>query len=125
LARTSLNRIPLARYQRIFDRAQPITLYAGKSLRFIEAVVTRDKDGNEELVNACFLRHQFDEHGLWDEKEKDRSMRGAMDAASAVGKGAYMEEISRIEHITPFRWKPAAEMVEQLSVAIRTMRKHN
>jgi hypothetical protein len=33
----SLNRIPLARYQRIFNRGQPVALYAGKSLRFIEA----------------------------------------------------------------------------------------
>jgi hypothetical protein len=39
---------------------QRITLYAGKSLRVIEPVVERDEDGTEELVNACFLRHQFD-----------------------------------------------------------------
>jgi hypothetical protein len=41
----SLHRIPVARYERIFNRAQPITLYAGKSLRFVEAVVERDDDG--------------------------------------------------------------------------------
>ena len=56
--------IPLARYQRIYDRARPIMLYAGKSLRFIETVVERDHDGKEELVNAYFLRHQYEEHGL-------------------------------------------------------------
>jgi len=39
-------------------------LYAGKSLRFIETVVERDHDGKEELVNAYFLRHQYEEHGL-------------------------------------------------------------
>lgn len=121
----SLNRIPLARYQRIFNRAQPIPLYAGKSLRFIEAVVEHDEEGNEELVNACFLRHQFDEHGLWDKNEKDQSMRGAMDGVSAVGKGAYMEDISRIEHIDPFRWKPTAELVERLLAALRTKKRHN
>ena len=82
----SLNRIPVARYQRIFDRAQPITLYAGKVLRFIETVVERDKDGNEELVNADFLRQQFDEHGLWDQNEKDRSMRGAMEQCRRLAK---------------------------------------
>ena len=120
----SLNRIPLARYQRIFNRAQPITLYAGKSLRFIEAIVECHGDGNEELVNASFLRHQFDEQGLWDENEKHRNMRGAMEAASAVGKGAYMEEISRTEHIDPFRWNPTAELVERLLRAIRTKKKH-
>lgn len=120
----SLNRIPLARYQRIFNRAQPITLYAGKSLRFIEAIVERDDEGNEELINASFLRHQFDEHGLWDTQEKDQRMRGAMEAVSAVGKGAYMEELSRLEHIDPFRWKPTVELVERLVSAIRTKKKH-
>jgi hypothetical protein len=99
----SLNRIPLARYQRIYDRAQPIKLYAGKSLRFIEAIVRHDHDGNEELVTAYFLRHQFNEHGLWDTNEKDRHMRGAVEAVSAVGKGAYMEELSQLDHIDPFR----------------------
>jgi hypothetical protein len=120
----SLNRIPLARYQRIFNRAQPVTLDAGKSLRFIEAIVERDDDGNEELVNASFLRHQFDEHGLWDKKEKDQRIRGVMEAVSAVGKGAYMEELSRIQHIDPFRWKPTAELVGRLLTAIRTKKRH-
>ncbi len=50
-------------------------------------------------------------------------MRGAMDAVSAVGKGAYMEEISRIEHMSPFRWKPTAELVKRLLAAIYGQRK--
>jgi hypothetical protein len=121
----SLNRIPLARYQRIFDRAQPITLYVGKSLRFIEAIVERNDDGNEDLVNAYFLRHQFDEHGLWNADEKRQHMRAAMEVISAVGKGAYMEELSRRDHIDPFRWKPTAELRERLVAAVRTKKKHN
>jgi hypothetical protein len=86
----SLNRIAVAKYHRIFYRAQPIPLYIGKSLRFIEAIVERGEDGNEELVNAYFLQCQFDEQGLWDANEKDRTMRGAVEAGSAVPKGAYM-----------------------------------
>lgn len=122
----SLNRIPLARYQRIFDRAQPITLYAGKSLRFIEAIVERGEYGTEDLVNACFLRHQFDEQGLWDADEKVRTMRGAMEAASAVGKGPYMQNLYRAEHIDPFRWNPTSELLERLrdANAIWTKKKH-
>jgi hypothetical protein len=121
----SLHRIPVARYERIFNRAQPIRLYAGKSLRFVEAVVQRDDNGNEELVNASFLRHQFDERGLWDTNEKDERMRGAVEAVSAVGKDAYMDELSRIEHIDPYRWKPTADLVERLFAAIRTKNRHS
>ena len=95
-----------------------------KVIRFIEAVVERDEEGTEELVNACFLRHQFDGQGLWDENDKDRSIRGAMEAASAVGKGPYMQTLYRAEHIDPFRWNPTAELVERLAHAIRTKKKH-
>ena len=102
----SLNRIPLAKYQRIFNRAQPITLYAGKSLRFIEAIVERDEDGNEELVNACFLQHQFDEQGLWDKTKKIARIRGAMEAASAIGKGAYMQETLQSRTYRPIPMEP-------------------
>lgn len=51
-------------------------------------------------------------------------MRGAKEAVLAVGKGPYMEELSRIEHIDPFPWKPTAELVERLLHAIRTKKKH-
>jgi hypothetical protein len=77
----------------------PIALYAGKSLRFIEAIVERGEDGNEELVNAYFLQCQFDEQGLWDANEKDRTMRGAVEAGSAVPKGTYMQELYTAKHI--------------------------
>ncbi len=52
----SLNRIPQARYQRILNRAKPKTLYAGRSLRFIQAVVERDEHGDEVHVNCINAR---------------------------------------------------------------------
>lgn len=121
----SLNRIYLTKYERIFDRTEPITLYAGKSLRFIETFLECDEDGNEELLRAWFIRHQFDEQGLWDKNEKDRTMRRAMEGVSVVGKGDYMEELHQAEHEDPFRWTPTPEMVERLKQAIRTKKKHS
>jgi hypothetical protein len=121
----SLNRIYLTKYERIFDRTDPIILYAGKSLRFIETFLECDEDGNERLLHASFIRHQFDELGLWVEKEKDRTKRGAMEGVSFVGKGDYMEELHKAEHVDPFRWTPTPEMVERLKQAIRTKKKHS
>lgn len=54
-----------------------------KSLKFIEASLQCEEDGNEEFVGATYMRHQFDAEGLWDTQEKDRMMVGAMEAASA------------------------------------------
>ena len=121
----SLNRIYLTRYERIFDRTEPITLYAGKALRFIETFIECDEDGNEELLRAWFIRHQFDEQGLRDKNEKDRVMRGAMEGISIVGKQDYMEELHKAEHVDPFRWTPTPQMVERLKQAIRTKQKHS
>ena len=42
-----LHRIPMARYTRIFNRTEPIKLFAGKSIRLIEAHVQID-----ELMSA-------------------------------------------------------------------------
>ena len=75
----SLHRIYLTKYERIFDRTEPIALYAGKSLRFIETFLECDEDGNEELLRAWFLQYQFDEHGLWDKNEKHHRMRSAIE----------------------------------------------
>ena len=121
----SLNRIYLTKYERICDRTEPITLYAGKSLRFIETFLECDEDGNEELLHACFIRYQFDEQGLWVKNEKDRKMRGAMEGVSVVGKGCYTEELHKAEHVHPFRWTPTPEIVERLKQAIRTKKKHS
>jgi hypothetical protein len=121
----SLNRIYLTKYERICDRSEPITLYAGKALRFIAVFIGCDEDGNEELLRATFMRHQFDEHGLWDKNEKDRVMRGAMEGVSVVRKGDCMEELHKAEHVDPFRWTPDFEMVERLKQAIRTKTKHS
>jgi hypothetical protein len=121
----SLNRIYLTKYERICDRTEPITLYAGKVLRFIETFIECDAEGNEELLRAGFIRHQFDEQGLWDKNEKDRVMRGAMEGASVVGKDDYMEKLHNAEHVDPFRWTPTPEMVVRLKHAIRAKRKHS
>ena len=85
----------------------------------------RDDDGNEELVNASFLRHQFDEHTAYGIKMKRiNACEGRWKQFRQSGKGAYMEELTRMEHIDPFRWKPTAELVERLLRAIRTKKKH-
>jgi len=86
----SLHRIYLTKYERIFDRTEPIALYAGKMLRFIETFLECDEDGNEELLRAWFLQYQFDEDGLWDKNEKHLRMRSAIEGGSLVGRDAYM-----------------------------------
>src|SRR6185503_8759211 len=98
-----LHKIPLAKYVRIFRRAQPVLLFAGCSVRFIEAYVEVDEFGIEHLVNASFMRHCFDAEGLWDKKEKEKRLVGAMEMLSHVG-DADWAEFYKAEHLDPFTW---------------------
>jgi hypothetical protein len=47
-------------------------LFAGRSVRFIEAHVEVDEGGVEHLLNAFFRRHDFDAEGPWDKKKKNK-----------------------------------------------------
>ena len=118
----SIHRIPNARYYRIYNRTQPIALYAGKSLRFITAYVESDEEANEELVNVWFTRHQFDEQGLRDENGADRNLQGAMEGVSVFGKDDYLQELWEIEHHNPFCWTPTSELINRIRDAVRTKR---
>jgi hypothetical protein len=119
-----IHKIPFAKYERIFRRAQPIMLFAGRSVRFIEAHVEVDEGGVEHLVNAFFRRHDFDAEGLWDKKEKQKSMIGAMEMLSHVG-DADWAEFYKAEHLDPFTWKPTPDLIERLKEAVRDKKKHS
>ena len=86
-----IHKIPFAKYERIFRRAQPIMLFAGRSVRFIEAHVDVDEDGVEHIVNVFFRRHGFDAEGLWDKNEKPKSMIGVVETLSHIGDADWVE----------------------------------
>jgi hypothetical protein len=118
-----LHKVPIAKYERIFRRVQPILLFAGRSVRFIEAHVEMDEFGVEHLVNASFIRHGFDEEGFWNKKEKEKSMVGAMEMLSHFGNPDWTE-FYKVEHLDPFTWKPTPELIERLKEALRDKKKH-
>jgi len=99
-------------------------LFAGRSVRFIEAHVEVDEGGVEHLVNAFFRRHDFDAEGLWDKKEKQKSMIGAMEMLSHVG-DADWAEFYKAEHLDPFTRKPTPDLIERLKEAVRDKKKHS
>jgi hypothetical protein len=100
-----IHKIRFAKYERIFRRAQPIMLFVGRSVRFIEAHVEVDE-------------------GLWDKKEKQKSLIGAMEMLSHVG-DADWAEFYKPEHLDPFTWKPTPDLIERLKEAVRNKKKHS
>jgi hypothetical protein len=103
----SIHRFPLSKYSRIHGRTEPIYLFTGKTVHFIEAHVEVDENGEEQngeeqLVGAHFIKHTFDAKGLWDEDQKKQELVGAMEAAAHFGSSEW-NKIYRAEHIEPFR----------------------
>ena len=118
-----IHTIPFAKYERIFRRAQPIMLFAGRSVRFIEAHVEVDEVGVGHLANVFFRRHSFDAEGLWDKTEKQNSIIGSMEMLSHV-EDADWAEFYKAEHLDSFTWKPTPGLTERLREAIRETKKH-
>jgi hypothetical protein len=119
-----LHRIPAAKYQRIFERTQPITLFAGQSIRFIEAYVQEYEAGVQSLIHAWFTLRDFDAQGLWDEEHKEKALEAAV-AIIAHMDNPDWREFFNAEPVDPFRWKSTPALIERLRKAIKTKRKHS
>ena len=113
-----LHRIPQARYTRIFDRAETIKLFAGKSIRFVQAYVQVDESGQNQLLSAAFLLHHFDGAGLWKEEQKASEFLNAAKVLDVFGQKDW-EELYQAEYIEPNRWKPTGQNIEDIRQALR------
>lgn len=112
-----LRRIPQARYARIFDRTETIKLFAGKSIRFVEAHVQVDENGQKQLLSATYLLQHFDESGLWKEDQKEAEFRNAAKVLDVFGQKDW-EELYQAEYIEPDRWKPTGQNREDIRQAL-------
>jgi hypothetical protein len=122
-----IHKVPVAKYNRIFDRTQPIALFAGQSIRFINARIEVDDAGEEHLWSPACTRHKFDEQGLWDEQDKEKHLEGALEmvSVSLSGGDPDWEAFYKTEHPDPYHWKPTPELMVRLKEAIRTNKNHS
>ena len=98
-------------------------LFAGKTVRLIEAITEADEHGTEEMIRAHFIKVNFDKHGLWDAEQKRDELREAMQALGGSDKSDWAE-LYRLEDIKPFRWKPTQDVLEGVSEMVRLKKKH-
>jgi hypothetical protein len=112
-----LHRIPMARYTRIFNRTEPIKLFAGKSIRLIEAHVQIDEHGQKQLLSATLPLYHFDGAGLWKEDQKAAEFINAAKVLSVFGQKDW-EELYQAEYVEPNRWKPTRQNVEDITQAL-------
>src|SRR5262249_48755890 len=96
----NLHRIPAAKYQRIFERTQPITLFAGQSIRFIEACVQEYEAGVQSLMHAWFTLRDFNAQGLWDEEHKEKTLEAAVATVAHMNNPDW-REFFKGEHADP------------------------
>lgn len=111
----NLHRIPLARYRRILDGQEAVYLYAGREIRFVEAMVTRVKvvDGEEVSSFAYFPLVYFDAAGRVDPDQRLKELKLVRDLLAVEGQKEW-EELYRAERDAHFRWQPSAKVQAQL-----------
>lgn len=120
----NLHKIPVSRYQRIFQRTEPIRLFSAKTVNFMIARVQAAESSQEELVGADFPAHTFDGEGLWCHERKMQVFRGASKMLSCGGNEAW-QELYRYEYLEPHQWKPTELDLEKLKELIRARKKHS
>lgn len=119
-----IHNVPVARYQRIIDRADCVRLFAGKTVNFIVACVSIDEHSQEDLARADFTVHTFDADGKWCAEQKEKLFRGAAEMLSCGGDETW-QELYRHEYLEPYQWKPTELALEKLREIIRTKKKHS
>jgi hypothetical protein len=119
-----IHRVPWARFWRIYNRQEAVQLFAGKSIRFIEAITTADEHGLERILRASYQKVNFDKDGLWDTGQKRDELWEAMHQALGGSGKSDWSELYRLEDLKPFRWKPTRDVIERLSEIVRLKKKH-
>jgi hypothetical protein len=123
----SLQRLPLARLERLFhfDRGESLSQYAGKRIRC--AMVFLQVAGRQVLSirNVDYFLLPFDDKGRINKKDWEKGMRLGMDLLPPLFNEENPKQIinashrfakRRYEH--EFKWKPSRKVEEAIVAAI-------
>ena len=113
-----LHPFPYRRYERILNRTDAIYLYAGRTTRFVHAVVETTDDQRTRVVSVEFGQHTFDAAGLLDQEEKMKQLIAAAKMLEVPERSDWVEPY-RYEYIKPYSWEPSEMLMEQLNTALQ------
>ena len=104
-------RLSWAHYQRILDRVEPVLLFAGKTVRFIEVSLDLDERGERTLTYAWFVQRHFDGRGLWD--LADRAREQAFGESRQAQSGSDWQEFTLAEWCATGQWEPSRKVLHE------------
>jgi hypothetical protein len=105
--------IPRSRYARILKGDEAVYLYAGKVIRFVETIVNAKAEGSPAFAHALFPLVHFDSEGRRDKQKQAEELYLTQKAFACSEEGGW-EELYFEERDATFRWKPTAQVLQQL-----------
>lgn len=109
---------PYHRYERILAMTDTIYLYAGKTIRFIHAVIEVPDDHRTKVVNVEFGQHAFDASGRLDREQKTKQLIAAAKILEVPERSDWVGPY-RDEYIKPYSWEPSEAIMVQLNSALQ------
>jgi hypothetical protein len=109
--------IPRSRYARILKGEEAVYLYAGRVIRFVETIVNEQPEGAPAFAHALFPLVYFDAEGRRDKGKQAHELYLTQKAFASSEEGGW-EELYFEERDAAFRWKPTAQVLQQLRQAV-------
>ena len=123
----SINRLPLAQYERLLKRSpdERLLKYAGKRVRYALIVVDLVNRRPIEVVRDEFAYLDFDEEGRFKEPEHEKEESSALDMLDFFSLEQQDKRVidarhkfARKRYFDKHRWQPTDEIVTAIAEAI-------
>lgn len=123
----SPQRLPLAKYQRMFRRESKECLpnYANKRVRYVMVVLDYLDRKPVEILRIDYAFLKFDAKGRIDQSEKKKEARLAIESFSPIGEKQESEQLIDARHLFArkryndrYKWKPSSELEAKIIDAV-------
>ena len=108
-----LHRLSCARYRRIRSGTEPVYLFAGRTVRFVETCMKETSQTQTTMTFACFPLVYFDSAGRSSEEQRTREQR-LSERMMQSSEGTEWQALYRAQRDAEFRWRPTAGIMQQL-----------
>jgi len=123
----SIQRFPLARFERLIDRNpnERLPEYANKRIRYVEVALELEQRKPVGILRILYLILPFDSEGRVDAAEQEKERRLGVEMMSPILMDRDSKQVVEARHRfakrrfdNEYRWKPTQEMEADIMAAI-------
>jgi len=123
----SIQRFPLARFERLIERdpKERLPKYAGKRVRYVEVALELEQRKPVSILRILYLILPFDSEGRVDAAEQEKERRLGVEMMPPILTDRGSKQVVEAGHLfakkrfdNEYRWKPTQEMKFAIMEAI-------